>query len=304
MNVPAPRRVVVVNGQEFDPDHPRAARGYQAELDARREQERRDEELARRLQGMGMHDRPTGVEIYQVTDEQEDDGFGVGNGAGHHMNTNFVSYHAQPRPPVPVPIPEQPLLRQHSRASRAYNNRHSTRPAERVVPRRSATDYAHEAAVHAPLRSATAGVDGIRGSALAGLTRGGTAQGRVEEWRRTRALTLHASPRCLNQSTSHLKMSDFNLNEIHDFLVGLAQKAGPMITSANPSSVDTKKNCEAPTSDLVTETDKAVEDLISSSLKSAYPDYPCISPASSMWKLPADWYAIVSLAKKRPNLDG
>ncbi|KAL8867774.1 MAG: hypothetical protein Q9174_005444 [Haloplaca sp. 1 TL-2023] len=64
-------------------------------------------------------------------------------------------------------------------------------------------------------------------------------------------------------------MSDFNLNEIQDFLVGLAQKAGPMITSANPSTVDTKKN----SSDLVTETDKAVEDLISSSLKSAYPDY-------------------------------
>ena len=185
----------MVSGQDLGPDHPRAARGYQAELDARREQERRDEELARRLQGMGMHGGPPGVEIYQVTNGQEN-GFGVGNGASHHINTHFVSYHVQPPPPRPlIPVPEQPLLRQHSRASRAYNNRNSTRPAERVVPRRSATDYAHEAAVHAPLRSATVGVGGmggvsrmgegeVKGSTLAGLTRGGTAEGRVEEWRR------------------------------------------------------------------------------------------------------------------------
>ncbi|KAI4108453.1 MAG: hypothetical protein L6R37_001057 [Teloschistes peruensis] len=64
-------------------------------------------------------------------------------------------------------------------------------------------------------------------------------------------------------------MPEPDLQEIHDFLVGLAGKAGPKIVAANPSTVDTKKN----SSDLVTETDKAVEDLISSSLKSNYPDY-------------------------------
>ncbi|KAL8931489.1 MAG: hypothetical protein Q9216_007184, partial [Gyalolechia sp. 2 TL-2023] len=64
-------------------------------------------------------------------------------------------------------------------------------------------------------------------------------------------------------------MAEPNLQEVHDFLVGLAQQAATMIISANPSTVDTKKN----SSDLVTETDKAVEDLISKSLKSAYPDY-------------------------------
>ncbi|KAL8957945.1 MAG: hypothetical protein Q9193_004901, partial [Seirophora villosa] len=64
-------------------------------------------------------------------------------------------------------------------------------------------------------------------------------------------------------------MADPNLHNIHDFLVGLARKAAGLITSANPANVDTKKN----SSDLVTETDKAVEDLISSSLKSEYPDY-------------------------------
>ncbi|KAL9010047.1 MAG: hypothetical protein Q9173_004979 [Seirophora scorigena] len=64
-------------------------------------------------------------------------------------------------------------------------------------------------------------------------------------------------------------MADPNLHNIHDFLVGLARKAAGLITSANPANVDTKKN----SSDLVTETDKAVEDLISTSLKSEYPDY-------------------------------
>lgn len=40
-----------------------------------------------------------------------------------------------------------------------------------------------------------------------------------------------------------MAMADPDLQEIHDFLVGLAEKAGSMITSANPSTVDTKKNC-------------------------------------------------------------
>ncbi|KAL8996062.1 MAG: hypothetical protein Q9169_004338 [Polycauliona sp. 2 TL-2023] len=213
MNVPMPnviRRVVVVDGQEVDADHPRAARGYQAELDARREQERRDEQLARRLQTLGLD--PPGVEIYQVMDDDHDHGFGIGNSAVHHVNTHFVP----PRPPPPPPQPAvmtmpsipynnnnarqaaqptypsvprlqpQPVLRQHSQASRAYNHHQTTRPAERVVPRRSATGYEHEATVHAPLGSATVGlrVEEPSGSALAGLTRGGTAEGRVDEWRR------------------------------------------------------------------------------------------------------------------------
>ncbi|KAL8756069.1 MAG: hypothetical protein Q9199_003204 [Rusavskia elegans] len=72
-------------------------------------------------------------------------------------------------------------------------------------------------------------------------------------------------------------MTDPNFQEIHDFLVGLAQQAGPKIASANPSTVDTKKN----SSDLVTETDKAVEDLISSSCRSAYPDYAFLGEETS-----------------------
>lgn len=81
-------------------------------------------------------------------------------------------------------------------------------------------------------------------------------------------------------------MAEPNLQEIHDFLFDIALKAGDMITSANPSTVDTKKNCKYPVSietislilceaasDLVTETDKAVEDMVSSSLRSRFPDY-------------------------------
>ncbi|KAL8835432.1 MAG: hypothetical protein Q9176_006933 [Flavoplaca citrina] len=199
MNVPVVRRVVI-DGQQVNADHPRAARGYQAELDARREQERRDEHLARRLQTLGLD--PPGIEIYQVMDEDHSSnnhGFGVGNTAGHHMNTHFVPAQAMTTPSIPYnnarqappgypsvpPLQPQPLLRQHSQASRAYNNYHGTRPAERVVPRRSTTNYEHEAAVHVPLRSATVGLarEEPSGSTLAGLTRG-TAEGRVDEWRR------------------------------------------------------------------------------------------------------------------------
>ena len=82
-------------------------------------------------------------------------------------------------------------------------------------------------------------------------------------------------------------MAEPNLQEIHDVLFDLAIKAGKMITSANPSTVDTKKNCTSlfqviagwrlidtiAAADLVTETDQAVEAMISSSLKQKYPDY-------------------------------
>ena len=60
-----------------------------------------------------------------------------------------------------------------------------------------------------------------------------------------------------------------NLPEIHDFLFSLALRAGAMITTAKPSTIDTKKN----SSDLVTETDKAVELMISTALNEKYPSY-------------------------------
>lgn len=84
-----------------------------------------------------------------------------------------------------------------------------------------------------------------------------------------------------------------NLHEVHDFLVDLAKKAGEMITGAKPivDEVGSKKNCQYPlyvklasmpkrpssnssaAADLVTETDQAVEEMVSKSLRSKYPDY-------------------------------
>ncbi|KAJ9213255.1 hypothetical protein DTO166G4_5062 [Paecilomyces variotii] len=62
-----------------------------------------------------------------------------------------------------------------------------------------------------------------------------------------------------------------DLQEIHDFLVDLAFKAGKTINSALPtvSSTDSKKN----SSDLVTEYDRAVELQVSTALKEKYPEY-------------------------------
>nr|KMM68805.1 inositol monophosphatase 1 [Coccidioides posadasii RMSCC 3488] len=62
-----------------------------------------------------------------------------------------------------------------------------------------------------------------------------------------------------------------NLQEIHDCFIELAKQAGEMITGAKPlvNTVGSKKN----SSDLVTETDRAVEQMVSKALRSKYPDY-------------------------------
>lgn len=66
-------------------------------------------------------------------------------------------------------------------------------------------------------------------------------------------------------------MATPDLEEIHDFLVSLAFQAGDIITNALPGTGGTgsKKN----SADLVTEYDRAVENMISISLKDKYPDY-------------------------------
>ncbi|KAL1965423.1 hypothetical protein VTN77DRAFT_5679 [Rasamsonia byssochlamydoides] len=65
--------------------------------------------------------------------------------------------------------------------------------------------------------------------------------------------------------------TDPNLQEIHDFLIDLALKAGKVITSSLPriETTDSKKN----SSDLVTEYDRAVERMVSEALKERYPSY-------------------------------
>ncbi|KUJ14600.1 inositol monophosphatase [Mollisia scopiformis] len=69
-------------------------------------------------------------------------------------------------------------------------------------------------------------------------------------------------------------MADLNLQEIHDLLVNVAHEAGQMMLTATPSylSSGTKKN----SADLVTETDKAVEKIVSTRLLTAYPTFKFI----------------------------
>ncbi|EKG13068.1 Metallo-dependent phosphatase [Macrophomina phaseolina MS6] len=68
------------------------------------------------------------------------------------------------------------------------------------------------------------------------------------------------------------------LEDIRDYLVGVAREAGEMIASAEPTkiSVELKKN----TTDIVTETDKAVENLIATRLIARYPEYDFIGEES------------------------
>ena len=66
-------------------------------------------------------------------------------------------------------------------------------------------------------------------------------------------------------------MGAVNLQKVHDFLISVAHKAGEMITSATPSAADEKKNSV----DLVTETDEAVEKMVSTTLRDQYPDFEC-----------------------------
>jgi hypothetical protein len=207
------------------PNRLRRARpnNYDDEMNQRRHQERADEELARRLQRVAMED---GDDDYQGG---IGDVHGIGNGAAHFMNqdyiraahniltgtydhataaANYVMGVAQARgaPPPPgagprrmvdrYPAPQAarhpsppPLMRRHTVREQAYNAAPTTRPSERVVPRRIRTDYAAEAAVHAPLgrghqRSASVQEPPTpKPSVLAGL--GGTRRGgnRVDAWR-------------------------------------------------------------------------------------------------------------------------
>ncbi|KAL1610418.1 hypothetical protein SLS60_002085 [Paraconiothyrium brasiliense] len=66
-------------------------------------------------------------------------------------------------------------------------------------------------------------------------------------------------------------MSNIDLQGVHDFMIEIARKVGERITSATPSTgaAGSKKNSV----DLVTETDQAVEKIISTSLHEKYPNF-------------------------------
>lgn len=172
---------------------------YNDEIEQRRRQEIEDERLARRLQE-GVDDYQGGI----------GDLHGIGNGAGHFMNDNYIraaqniltgnfdhataaaNYvmgvrHARGVARPPPPIPPAPPLRRHTLREQQYNSAQSTRPSERVVPRRTRTDYASEAAVHAPLGIAPQRVasarEAPRPAVLAGLGGSGRGSNRVDAWR-------------------------------------------------------------------------------------------------------------------------
>ena len=192
---------------------------YHDENGDRRRQERRDEELARRMQRAAL----TAEDDYQggIGDIHE-----IGNAAGHFMNEDYIraaqniltgnydqataaanyvmgvaNARGVRRPPPPRLEPRRmverypgplrtarppsppPPLRRHSMREHAYNSAQA-RPAEIVVPRRTRTDYEAEAAIHAPPgRRAERMVTGRepRPAVLAGL--GGRGGNRVNAWR-------------------------------------------------------------------------------------------------------------------------
>ena len=162
---------------------PNPAAAERAYRQRRREQEIRDEAMARRMQELGIDQRrPTD---FDYLDER----------GRFYMNQDFLreieetwnitilpmdqapGRRAAARMPEP-PTTQQPL-RQQSPAFEHYNaNRAPGRQNERAVPRRNVMDYATEAEVHRPVATEA------RASLLAGMARGQSGDGRVNEWRR------------------------------------------------------------------------------------------------------------------------
>lgn len=217
MRVPGPDRLQHMRVPEpparFQQRPARPPRGYDEEIDGRRRQELQDEEFARRLQTLGVDD-----------DDDYNGGVGgihgIGNAGDHFMNQDYrraaprqnpanaaANYvlginraRGIPPPPPPPPPNTAPVLRRPSLRAEQHNNSPTTRPSERVLPRRTRNDYASEAARHAPIVAAptlrrprasrTAPVPAVapRPSVLAGLAGAGRGSGRVGAWR------MHVQP--------------------------------------------------------------------------------------------------------------
>jgi len=82
----------------------------------------------------------------------------------------------------------------------------------------------------------------------------------------------------LNDALIKCLLSNINLESIQHTLISIAQQAGEMMRAADPSvdTSDTKKN----TSDRVTATDRAVEDMVKQRLATQYPDYDFLGEES------------------------
>ncbi|KAH7022521.1 hypothetical protein EDB80DRAFT_745007 [Ilyonectria destructans] len=65
-------------------------------------------------------------------------------------------------------------------------------------------------------------------------------------------------------------MAEIDLQAVHDEMVAVAYQAGVMILAANPADIDTDTKLNSV--DIVTETDKGVEAMVSARLSTAFPD--------------------------------
>lgn len=194
-------------------------RNYDEEINDRRRQERADEIISRRLQGLVIHDR----------DRDDDynggigDIMGIGNGAGHFMNESFIRRPTlgeamnglrNRRPPPTLerynpllpamPSPQPPRLRARDMIDRypppapqiltkeiieeisPAPSRYTDRDRERgSKTRESSIAKTPERSRSLAVRERTAPDDSIGSSELAGLnTRGsGGGTGRVKAWR-------------------------------------------------------------------------------------------------------------------------
>ncbi|KIW05452.1 uncharacterized protein PV09_03341 [Verruconis gallopava] len=79
------------------------------------------------------------------------------------------------------------------------------------------------------------------------------------------------SPAAIDDALLRTLLEDYKLQEVQENLVNIAKDAGDIMLAADPSvtSAETKAN----SSDLVTEIDKQIEDMVKERLRKAYPSY-------------------------------
>lgn len=215
MRVPVPVNEPQPAAYDFG-RRPPPPRAYDEEMQARRYQEQRDEELARRLQGLGIGLgwgalREAGPARHGAEDgDVFVDIHGVGNAAPHHMNETYV----REVPAMPTgPYVARTAAADYASDIRARRRRSHVTLEERVTPARVRRVSAVEVVVFAPeppvaahvtspsasrrnggSGTATpseadsgAGSGATRSSVLAGLERlgrnGGGGKRRVDAWR-------------------------------------------------------------------------------------------------------------------------
>jgi hypothetical protein len=172
---------IVIVDEHIRLQRPPRPRAYRDEMQIRRRQEMLDEELARRLQVLGIDD-----------DDDYNSGFGniegIGNAGGHFMNDNYRRLAPNGRPNLANAAANYVMGINRERGV-PPPPASPVRASERLIPRRSRMDYATEAAIYAPAPAAASERRARpvrpppRDSVLAGLGGAGRGSGRVGAWR-------------------------------------------------------------------------------------------------------------------------